>query len=41
MARKSKVGLGSILFHTLLTLITGGAWLIVLLIWFLISGTRK
>lgn len=41
MARKSKVGLGSILLHTILTVVTGGAWLIILLIWFLIAGTRK
>lgn len=41
MAQKSKVGLGSILLHTILTIVTGGAWLIILLIWFLVSGTRK
>jgi hypothetical protein len=41
MARKSKVSGGTVLLHTILTLVTGGAWLLVLLVWFLISGTRK
>lgn len=35
-----KIGLGKILVHTLLTLLTGGFWLIVLVIWFLISNSR-
>lgn len=41
MARKSKVGMGSVLLHTILTICTGGAWLVVLLIWWLLAGTRK
>lgn len=41
MARKSKVGGMSVLVHLILTLITGGAWLIVLLIWWLLVGIRK
>lgn len=32
---KKKIGLGGILLHTLLTILTGGLWLIVLLIIFL------
>jgi hypothetical protein len=32
---KKKIGLGAILLHTILTLLTGGLWLIVLLIIFL------
>ena len=41
MARKSSVGFGTIALHTILTIVTGGAWLIILLIWFLIAGARK
>lgn len=41
MARKSKVGGISVLMHLILTLLTGGLWLIVLLIWWLLVGIRK
>lgn len=41
MARKSKVGGMSVFMHLILTLVTGGAWLLVLLVWALLSSTRK
>lgn len=40
MANNS-VGLGSIFLHVFLTVITGGAWLIVLVIWFLLKAIQN
>lgn len=39
--RNSRVGLGAVLFHTVMTLITGGLWLVGLLIWWMLSNGRK
>jgi hypothetical protein len=39
MSRR-RVGLGKILFHTIMTFITGGLWLVGLFIWFLVSNSR-
>jgi len=35
--------MGKVIFHTLMTLITGGFWLIPLAIWFMLSnsGSKK
>jgi hypothetical protein len=40
MAR-NKVGVGTILLHTLLVLITGGLWLLPLGVWFLFKVGRR
>jgi len=40
MARKKGYGVGSLLVDVVLTLITGGLWLIVILIKFLRSNSR-
>lgn len=39
--RRNRVGFGSILLHVILTLITGGAWLIVLVIIALLKHNRR
>lgn len=36
-----KVGFGKILFHTLLTLVTGGLWLFVLGIWAVLKYVQR
>ena len=38
MARR--VSKGKILFHVIMTILTGGLWLIALVIWFLLSNSR-
>lgn len=38
MARR--VSKGKILFHVILTILTGGLWLIPLAIWFFLSNSR-
>lgn len=37
MNDKKKVGLGKILFHMIMTFLTGGLWLLGLLIWKLVK----
>lgn len=34
------MNLGKVLFHLFLTAITGGAWLVVLFIWYVLKGKR-
>lgn len=41
MATKSGISFWSLLFHVFMTLITGGFWLIVLVIWFLLKMIKK
>jgi hypothetical protein len=40
MGRRNKVGSGRVLLHVILTVLTGGLWLIVLFIKFLMSNSR-
>ncbi|WP_263428241.1 hypothetical protein [Arthrobacter sp. NicSoilB8] len=40
MARKKSYGFGSLLLDVILTLLTGGLWLVVILIKFLRSNSR-
>ena len=40
MARRRKSGSGMLLVHVVLTLLTGGLWLVVLFIKFLMSNSR-
>lgn len=39
--REGKVGLGSILLHVILTLVTGGLWLIVLVVIALLKHNKR
>lgn len=40
MARKSSVGAIPLIWHIILTLVTGGGWLLVLIIWALLVAIR-
>jgi hypothetical protein len=40
MGRRKKAGTGMVLLHVILTVLTGGLWLIVLFIKFLMSNSR-